>query len=239
MDKGSVREKHRLKRQRHSVKKIFLISIVAFLFSGSTGAQQPSFFSATRDRIVFVDLDRVFSEFYKTQLAKSRIEVQQGDIDIEKQVMVDAMTVIDSEVDELKKEARDTTLSEEIRDSKRILYEERLLELREAQKEIEEFTARRQRQLQLQVTRMSQKIMDEIRHTVVEYARVNGLMAVIDSSPRSSAANLFVYTHKDIDITEDVLSAMNRKRPELIDGDRLLDEETHPENELKKSSEES
>jgi len=221
------------------MKKWILISVAALLLAGTVGAQQPDIFSAARDRVVFVDLERVFNGFYKTQLAKSKVEVQQKDIDVEKQVMVEEMTVIDEDVDVLKKEARDTTLAEEIRDSKRILYEERLLELREKQKEIEDFTARRQQQLQLQVTRMSQKIMDEIRQTVVEYAKAKGLMAVIDSSSRRASIGVFIYTHPDVDITEDVLSVLNSKRPDVLDGGDLFEDEDEAEAEPETPQEES
>lgn len=208
------------------MKKYFLLSVTVLILAGSVAAQQPDIFSAGRDRIVFIDLERVFNGFYKTQLAKSKVEVQQKDIDVEKQIMVDEMTLIDEEVDVLKKEARDITLTEEIRDSKRILYEERLLELRQKQKEIEEFVARRQQQLQLQVTRMSQKVMDEIKQTVIEYAKAQGLMAVIDSSSRRAAIGVFIYTHPDVDITEDISRVLNSKRPDVLDGGDLFDDET-------------
>jgi len=204
------------------MKKWILVSVTVALLTGTALAQQLDIFSATRDHVVFIDLERVFNGFYKTQLAKSRVEVQEKDIVVEKQVMVDEMTAIDEEVDVLKKEARDTTLTEEIRNSKRMLYEERLLELREKQKEIEEFTGRRQQQLQLQVTRMSQKVMDEIRQTVVEYAKEKGLMAVIDSSSRRAGIGVFIYTHPDVDITEDVLAVLNSKHPDMLDGGDLF-----------------
>ncbi len=221
------------------MKKLFYLFIVTLLLVGTTKAQQPDIFSAARDRVVFVDLERVFNGFYKTQLAKSKVEVQTKDIEVEKQVMVEEMTAIDGEVDVLKKEARDTTLTEEIRDSKRLLYEERLLELREKQKEIEEFSARRQQQLQLQVTRMSQKVMDEIRQTVIEYAKAQGLMAVIDSSSRRAAIGVFIYTHPDVDITETVLSVLNSKRPDVLDGGDLFGDEAEEEDSAEEPSEES
>ena len=221
------------------MKKRFQLSILILLLAGTVGAQQPDVFSATRGRMVFIDLERVFNEFYKTQLAKSKVEVQTKDIEIEKQVMVEEMTAIDEEVDVLKKEARDTTLTEEIRDSKRILYEERLLELREKQKEIDEFSARRQQQLQLQVTRMSQKVMDEIRLAVIEYAKAQGLMSVIDNSSRRAAIGVFIYTHPDVDITEAVLNALNSKRPDMLNGGDLFEDEMEEEGSSEESSEES
>jgi len=68
------------------MKKLFYLSIVALLLVGSAEAQQPDIFSAARDRVVFIDLERVFNGFYKTQLAKSKVEAQTKDIEVEKQV---------------------------------------------------------------------------------------------------------------------------------------------------------
>ena len=150
--------------------------------------------------------------------------------------MVDELTAISSEVDSLKKEARDTTLTDEIRDSKRLLYEERLLKLRTKQKEIEEFSARRQQQLQVQITRMSQAIMDEIRQTVVEYAKSEGLQAVVDNSSRRAAIGVFIYTHPDLEITEAILAALNSKRPDVLEKDELFNDGSDPQNKTAKGA---
>jgi Skp family chaperone for outer membrane proteins len=96
--------------------------------------------------------------------------------------------------------------------------------LRTQQKEIEDFTTRRQQQLQLQVTRMSQTIMDEIRQTVVEYAKKEGLMAVIDNSSRRAAVGIFIYTHPDVEITDTILTVLNSKRPDVLKEGGLFDD---------------
>jgi len=67
--------------------------------------------------------------------------------------------------------------------------------------------------------------MDEIRQTVVEYAKAQGLMAVIDSSSRRASIGVFIYTHPDVDITEDILSVLNSKRPDVLDGGDLFEDE--------------
>ncbi|MEI8205527.1 MAG: OmpH family outer membrane protein [Kiritimatiellales bacterium] len=211
------------------MKRFLLLSATVFMMAGS---------SMAADKIVFVDLEKVFNGFYKTQLAKSKVEVQQQDIEAERKVMVDEMTAITTEVDALKKEARDTTLTDEIRDSKRMLYEERLLKLRAKQKEIEDFTTRRQQQLQTQVTRMSQTIMDEIRQTVVEYAKKEGFMAVVDNSARRAAIGVFVYTHPDAEITDTILKELNSKRPDVSKEGGLFDDGTET-NKAVKSAEPS
>lgn len=198
------------------MKKILTLGIACFILAGTAGAAE---------RIVFVDLERLFNDFYKTQLAKSKIDVQRKDTDKERQVMVDEMTQVSDEVDVLKKEARDVTLSQEIRDQKRILFEERVLELRDKRQEIEEFTERRLKQIQMQVARMSETLMDEIRQVIVEYAKQEGLQAVVDSSKRQAAVGVFIYVHQDADISEKILAVLNSKRPNLSEEDAEAPEE--------------
>ncbi len=209
------------------MKKLLLAGLSVLLLAGAAGAAE---------KIVFIDLDRVFDQFYKTQLAKSKVDVQRQDIEKEKQVMVDELNAISGTVDSLKKEARDTTLTEEIRDSKRLQYEERLLALRAKQKEIEDFASRRQQQLQLQVSRMSQTLIDEIRQTIVEYAKKEGLQAVIDNSARKAAIGVFIYTHPDLEITDIILTVLNSKRPDIPDEGNLLNDGLNSTNKTVKDS---
>lgn len=190
------------------MKKIVRSALIAMVLASSAGAT---------GRIAFVDLEEVFDRYYKTPLAKSTVEAQQKEIEQERLSMVEQMSMISAEVDSLRAEARDPTLSEEIRDSRRLLYEERLLELRERQKEVEEFVSLRQQQMQQQIARMSQRIMDEVRQAVVDYARREGLHAVIDKSLRRAAVGVIVYTHADVDITERILAELNRHRPATFD----------------------
>jgi len=195
------------------MRKFLLAAVAVLALAGATLAEE---------RIVFIDLERVFNEFYKTQLAKSKIEVQRQDVEAERKIMVDELTAINNEVDALRKDARDTTLTDEIRDSKRLQYEERLLDLRTKQKELDEFTTRRQQQLEAQVSRMSQTIMDEIRQEAVDYAKKEGLSAVIDNSARRAAVGVFIYTHPDVNITDTILAKLNSKRPDTMQS--LLDD---------------
>lgn len=209
------------------MKKLFVFGAALFILVSGVAAQE----------IVFVNMEEVFNRFYKTQLAKSKMSVQQKEIEEERQSMIDEMKLISDEVDVLKKEARDVTLAQEIRDQKRILFEERVLEMREKEKESEDFIKSRGEQLRLQMTRMSRTIMDEIREGIVEYARREGLKAVVDSSNRGAPMSVFIYTHPDVDVTEDILAMINSKRPDLDAEAGLSDESSDAVEEQEGTSE--
>ena len=195
------------------MKRLWIAAVSCLLLCGTASAVES---------IVFVDMEQVFNDFYKTKLAKARLKAQQEDTETEKQGLVQEMTGISDEVDTLRKEARDITQSQEIRDGKRLLYEDRLLDLREKEKEISDFVELRKKQQQMQVSRMSQSIMDEIRTAVVDYAQQEGLGAVVDSSPRGAQYGAFIYTHPNLDITETILRLLNSQDPDL-NNDKELD----------------
>jgi Skp family chaperone for outer membrane proteins len=190
--------------------------------------------SSAADSMVFVDLERAFSEFYKTKLSTAQVDVQKKDLEAEQELHAAEMKLVSEDVDALKKDARDLSLPQEVRDEKRILYEERLLELRALNKENAEFLEHRKKQLQMQVSRIGKILMDEIRQTVIDYARTEGIKAVIDSSKRGAAVSVFVYTHTDVDITDDILIKLNSTRPtegtdELLFGDVEQDDASESE----------
>lgn len=210
------------------MKKFLVLSAAVLALAGSAVAAE---------KIVFINFERTFNEFYKTRLAKTKMEAQKRDVDAEIKLMADEMAAISAEIDVLRKDARDVTLADEIRDSKRLLYEERVLVHRTKQKELEEFTAMKQKQLQVQVSRMSRIVMDEIQQTVLEYAKREGFLAVIDNSSRGAAIGTFVYTHPDVEITDAVLKVLNSKRSDaaetLFDDSPEVEEKPVPEGGVK------
>ncbi|RKX38474.1 MAG: hypothetical protein DRP64_15645, partial [Verrucomicrobia bacterium] len=65
--------------------------------------------------VVFIDLQEVFKRFYKTQLAQDQIRQQADDIKLEREVMEAEVKELKDEVEVLRVDSRDETLSEETR----------------------------------------------------------------------------------------------------------------------------
>jgi hypothetical protein len=79
-------------------------------------------------------------------------------------------------------EAQNTALSEEARNEKRNEAEEKLVELREMEGKIRRFEESRRRQLDEQMKRVRDKLVEEIKTTISTYAKTQGYTAVLDSS---------------------------------------------------------
>jgi len=126
---------------------------------------------------------------------------------------------IRQEIEDLRTDSRDSMLSLEMRSNKRVLLEEKLIELQNLEQEMTEYEALRRKQIDEQNTRMTKKLFDEIQEKIVTYSREHGYLAVIDQSAQSRIGiAVTVYVDPVIDITEGILKELNEGY-ELIDSE--------------------
>ena len=169
--------------------------------------------------IAFVDMQKLFTSFYKTQLAQDQVRQQADEMQIEQDIMQSNLEEIRQEIEDLRTDSRDSMLSLELRSNKRVVLEEKLVELQTLEQEMNEYEALRRKQIDEQNTRMTKKLFDEIQEKIVTYSREHGYVAVIDQSAQSRIGiAVIVYVDPLIDITEGVLKELNEGY-ELIDSE--------------------
>ncbi len=137
------------------------------------------------DEIAFVDLQEVFKQFYKTQLAQDQIRQQADDIKMERDEIEEEVKVMKEEIEVLRADSRDETLSDEVRANKRDQLEEKLVELQTKEQDMVEFEKLRRQQMEQQNTRMTKKLFDDIHASVITFSKAQGFTAVIDRSSHS------------------------------------------------------
>ena len=178
--------------------------IVAFMVTGAVQAEE---------RTAFVDVQEVFNGFYKKQLAQDQIRQQADDIKMERDEMEEGVLALKEEIEVLRTDARDQTLSAEVRTNKRNLLEEKLVNLQAKEREMAEFDKLRREQLEKQNTRMTRTLFDEIHEAVILYAKAQGYSSVIDRSAQSRlGTDVVLFTKVDVDITANVLAVLNEDR---------------------------
>ena len=166
--------------------------------------------------IVFVDIQEVFKNFYKTKLAQDQIRQQADDIKFEREEMEAELKGMKEEVEVLRVDSRDATLSDELRENKRNQLEEKLVDLQKNEQEMMDFEKLRMQQLEQQNTRMSRKLFDEIHEQIIIYSKEKGFSGVLDRSAQSRAGmKVVLFASPKQDITADILMALNEGR-ELI-----------------------
>lgn len=167
--------------------------------------------SAAEPSVIFVDLDRIFNEFYKTKMADQQLKQQADEFNNERKKLVAEYEKIQKDFNTVRDEAQNTALNDDIRAEKRNLAEEKLVELRDYENRIRRFDDSRRKQLDDQSRRMRKRIVEEIQQIIKDYAKTRGYSAVIDSSGQSlNGVEMILYTDAKIDITETVLGLLNK-----------------------------
>lgn len=191
------------------MKKVFLIFAILLVHN----------YVWSEKEIAFVDMQKLFTSFYKTQLAQDQVRQQADEMQLEQDIMQSNIEEIRQEIEDLRTDSRDSMLSLEMRSNKRVLLEEKLIELQNLEQEMTEYEALRRKQIDEQNTRMTKKLFDEIQEKIVTYSREHGYIAVIDQSAQSRIGiAVTVYVDPVIDITEGILKELNEGY-ELIDSE--------------------
>ncbi|MBU1694465.1 MAG: OmpH family outer membrane protein [Verrucomicrobia bacterium] len=166
-------------------------------------------------QIVFVNMDRAFTGFYKTKLADEQLKKQAEEFNEERKKLTAEFEKLQGQFNILRDEAQNTALSEDTRATKRSAAEEKLIETRDMETRIRRFDEARQKQLDDQTRRMRKRIVDEIRQVIQTYARGEGLSTVIDSSGQSfNGVELVLYQDVRSDITDTILEQLNKTEGE-------------------------
>lgn len=186
------------------------VMMVAALAMAASWFAAPAVAAEDR-RIVFVDLDKVFNEFYKTKLADAQLKQQAEEFKEERKSLVTEFKAMQDEFNKARDEAQNTALSEDVRNQKRAAAEEKLVEIREQESKIRRFDESRQKQLDEQSRRMRKRLVEEIQEVVSTYSRQQGFTAVLDSSGDSlNGVPIMVYTDTRDDVTAPVIELLNK-----------------------------
>ncbi len=162
------------------------------------------------ERVVFINMERVFTEFDKTQMADAQLKRQAREFAEERDVMVREAEAIRDEFNELRSQAMDEALSEAAQEELKAAAEDKLVEFRQKEQEINEFNQLRAKQLEDQGRRMRENIVTEIQSVINRHARNNNHIAVIDSSAQSlNAIDTVLYVDSRYDITEEIIAILN------------------------------
>ncbi len=169
---------------------------------------------AVEQRIVFVNMEKVFSEYYKTKLADAQLKTQADSFKSERKKLVADFQVKQDKFNKLRDEAQNTALSEDARNKKRNEAEELLTDIRDTESKIRRYDESKQKELDEQSRRMRKDIVGEIREQLTVYARSQGYSAVFDSSGDSmNLVPLTLYNDTTTDITDAIVGLLNKGRP--------------------------
>jgi Skp family chaperone for outer membrane proteins len=165
-------------------------------------------------RIVTVDLDRTFKEYYKTPIASAKLKDQADQFNKEHDEMLAQYRKQVDELNKLREEQDKTEYTPEVRDQKKKAFQDKLVETQKSQRDIEEFRNSHRQILDQQQQRMRTGIIKEITDVITKEARDAGYAFVFDKSGNTlNGVPGLVYSQDSIEITDDIIKILNKNKP--------------------------
>jgi outer membrane protein len=189
-------------------KQIALLSATAialFAFSASARADL---------KVGMVDMNSVFSSYYKTKDAEARINEARASAKKELDERMETYKKSLEEVNKLNDEIGKPELSKDAKDAKSKQRDERIAEIKNLEREITEFRQTREKQLQEQAVRMRNGIVEEITKIVQAKVKDENYDLVLDKSGSSlNGVPIVLFSRDAMDFSDEVVASLNKSKP--------------------------
>jgi len=183
------------------------IILTAILTAGSI--------TAAEQKISFINMEKVFDEYYKTKTANVQFKARGKEIDVKRKEILSIAKSLKAEFDKLNTEYKDKSLNENAREKKKEAAEDKFIEFKEAEKNLMEFDKVAKKEIANQMRQMQQKIVGEISGVIQTYAVENKIDIVLDNSGKTlNNVECVMYFDRRNDITDPILAIMNKNAPE-------------------------
>ena len=161
-----------------------------------------------------VDMNRVFSEYYKTKDAQAKYADAETTANKDLNDRVEVLKKSMQEISQINSDLEKPELSKEAKDAKLKDRELKVAAARSLYREITEYRSAKQKTLQDQFLRMRKDIVDDIMKTVNDLVKAKAYDIVFDKSGLSAGAvPVVLYSRDDLDFSPDVITALNKNAP--------------------------
>jgi outer membrane protein len=182
--------------------------LAAILLFGGAG------FAKAEVKFGTVDMNRVFSEYYKTKDAQSKYTDAEKAANDDLNGRVETLKTGMKEISQLNADLQKSDLSKDEVDAKKKDLQTKVAAARTLDREIADYRSAKQKNLQDQFLRMRKDIVDDIMKAVTDLVKSKGYDIVFDKSGLSAGAvPIVLYSRDDLDFSQDVIASLNKTAP--------------------------
>lgn len=194
-------------------------AVVALLAVANVGSAQ-----VTSGRIVIVDLEKVFAEYYKTPAATAKLKETVDSFNKEAEEMLADFRKQTEDYTKLRDDSDKPEYTPEVKEKKRKELQDKLAELQKRDRELQEYRRTHQQLLQQQQQRMRDNILKEITDVVVKEAQGAGYSIVMDKSGKTmNGVPTVIWTQDTLDITDNIVKILNKNAPKTIEAPKPVE----------------
>ena len=161
-----------------------------------------------------VDMNKVFQSYWKTKEAENKINEQKTAAQNEFNSRMDTYRKTLEEVQQLNKDLDNKAISASAKESKSKQRDERIQESQNQQRELQNFQQTRERQIQEQVLRERNRIVEEIMKLIQDRVKTDNFDLIFDKSGASSSmVPVVLYSRDNMDFSDDIIKILNKNKP--------------------------
>jgi outer membrane protein len=193
------------------MKKSSLLTMICVLaLSGGLATQ-----AHAEMKVGTIDMQKVFTAYYKTHDAEDKLKEAQKAYKDELDQRMDAYKKNLDAINKLNEEMNKPELSGASKDQKAQERDSKISETKGLEKEISDFRATRERQIQDQLKRMRDGIVEEIMKVVSDQVKSQNYDIVFDRSGFSAnnIVPVLLYARDNYDFSDSVITKLNANRP--------------------------
>ena len=180
---------------------------VSLCFAGVSAAHAQA-------KIGVVDMNKVFSGYYKTKDAENKINDAREGAKKELDERMESHKQLLDEINAINKEIDNPALSASAKADRNKKRDDKIAQVRSLEQEIQDFKTSRERGLQEQAVRMRNQIVEEIMTVINARVKTDGFDLVLDKSGQSlNGVNMVLHSNDKMEFSDDVITALNKNKP--------------------------
>jgi outer membrane protein len=164
-------------------------------------------------KIGTVDMDRVLKEYYKSKDAEAKLNEAMKAARKELDDRVEGHKKALEEINKLNAQLETPVLSADAKAARAKERDEKIANIKNMEREINDFRQTREQQLQQQMLRLREGIVKEITDVVIERGKSKSLDLVLDKS--GAIVNRFspvLFSPDTMDFTTEIIAELNKKK---------------------------
>ena len=181
---------------------LFMFVTASLLFAGD-------------QKIAVIDMDRLFTEYYKTKISDSNLKKQADIFRNYAEKLKESMTKLQEEYKKLRDDSLNVALSDTERENKRLLAQDKYRQLMTKSAEIQQYEREKQSHMRDEYEKTRAKLIGDIKNEIQKRCSLEGYTIVLDMSGKTlNNIPVVMLSSPSIDITDPVLKELNRgQRP--------------------------
>jgi outer membrane protein len=192
----------------------FLSALLATAALSTAPAASPSAHAAEM-KVGTLDMNKIFTNYYKTKDAETKINEQKAAAQTEFNSRMDAYRKSLDEITQINKDLESNkALSAAAKDEKSKRRESLIAENQGQQRDIEQFRVTREKQIQEQIVRLRNQMVEDIMKIVQDKVKGENFDMIFDKSGSSmNGVPVVVYSRDNMEFSDDIIKTLNKSRP--------------------------